>query len=188
MKPGFTLSWRGCWPGVVLLLLSLTTSSATFAQDEADISLRVRAAFLFNFARFTSWPEAGQATTDGRMVYCVVGSSGLSRALRAATEDKQVSSQPIEVRMPEHPSQSGACDVVYLNEASTPWLASLRTTPALVVGEGVGFARDHGMVGFFVRDGRLRFAIHLQRVDEAGLQISSRLLGLATLVGEGAAP
>lgn len=188
MKSGVTPGWRGCWPAVILLLLSMTTPSAALAQDEVDISLRVRAAFLFNFARFTSWPEVDQATMDGRLIYCVVGSSGLTRALRVATEGKQVSTQPIEVRAPERPTDLAACDVVYLNETSSPWLEGLRGTPKLLVGEGTDFARAHGMVGFFVRDGRLRFAIHLRRVDEAGLQMSSRLLGLATLVGEGRSP
>ena len=173
------------WVGVAILLFGLLSAPAPALADEGpDLSARVRAAFLFNFARFTAWPSEGGAASDGRMTYCVINDPRVAAALRTATADKQVSGQAVRVLEPTKPEAMTVCDVVYLRETPPQWLTVPQSQATLVVGEGDDFARDHGMIGFFVNDGRLRFAINTARVRGAGLQISSRLLKLARLVGE----
>lgn len=180
-----TAGRRGCWFGLAVLICSLIAPSAAAADASTDLSARVRAAFLFNFARFAEWPQAQGATTDGRLNYCVANAPDLARALRAATENKQVAGQAVAVLEPAGPQALAVCDVVYMADAVPAWLEAVRSRPVLVVGEGHDFARDHGMIGFFMLEGRLRFAINPSRVEDSGLKMSSRLLKLAHLVGEG---
>jgi len=185
MKEHPTANRRGYWVGVAVLICGLVAPSTVAADASTDLSARVRAAFLFNFARFTEWPPSDGAASDGRIRYCLANAPDLAQALRAAVENKQVAGQPVEVLEPTGPAELATCDVVYVADGASSWMEALRSSPVLVVGEGQDFARDHGMVGFFVMDGRLRFAINPARARDSGLRMSSRLLKLANLVGEG---
>ena len=61
----------------------------------------------------------------------------------------------------------------------------MKGAPVLTVGDGDGFARGGGMIGLFVEDGRMRFAINPNAAQRAGLRLSSQLLKLARIVKEG---
>jgi len=50
------------------------------------------------------------------------------------------------------------------------------------VGERDGFARRGGVIGLVVEDNLARFEVNLQAAQRSGLQISSKLLGLARMV------
>ncbi len=52
----------------------------------------------------------------------------------------------------------------------------------LTVGEGEGFVRDGGMIGFVVENRRVRFDINQTAAEQAALKLSSRLLSVARAV------
>jgi hypothetical protein len=69
--------------------------------------------------------------------------------------------------------------------AATPavlesWLAALATEPTLTVGDTESFVDAGGMIGFVILDETVRFEINLPAVRIGRLQLSSRLLSLAT--------
>jgi hypothetical protein len=61
-------------------------------------------------------------------------------------------------------------------------LDQLRGRPILTVSDADGFAEAGGMIGLFIEDSRVRFAINLGAAESAHLTISSRLLNLARIV------
>jgi hypothetical protein len=81
------------------------------------------------------------------------------------------------------------CHVLYIADTDpariTATLDELRNAPILTVGDGDQFARGGGMIGLFIEDGRMRFAINTDAAQRAGLRFSSRLLSLARIVKEG---
>jgi hypothetical protein len=76
------------------------------------------------------------------------------------------------------------CQVAYLGRGADRRrvLPAWRGRPVLVVGDGDGFAADGGTVGFVIVDGTVRFEVNLAAARADGLQISSRVLALATRV------
>ena len=52
----------------------------------------------------------------------------------------------------------------------------------LTVSDGKGFAQTGGIIELFIEDGRMRFAINLDAMEQTGVRLSSRLLGLAKVV------
>jgi hypothetical protein len=64
-------------------------------------------------------------------------------------------------------------------------LDAARAHAALAVGESEGFARNGGVINFFVEDKRLRFEINTDAASRARLKVSSRLLRLAVLIQSG---
>ena len=61
-------------------------------------------------------------------------------------------------------------------------LIGIRKQPVLTVSDGNGFAAAGGIIELYVDKGRMRFAINLDAVEQSGLNLSSRLLGLARIV------
>jgi hypothetical protein len=58
----------------------------------------------------------------------------------------------------------------------------MRGMPVLTVGETSNFLSDGGMIRFHLDEGRIRFDINLAAAESSHLQISSRLLLLASSV------
>ncbi|RZA15560.1 MAG: YfiR family protein, partial [Proteobacteria bacterium] len=51
--------------------------------------------------------------------------------------------------------------------------------PLLIVTEAEGALDQGSMINFRVVDGRVRFEVALDTLEEAGLKVSSRMLGVA---------
>jgi len=59
--------------------------------------------------------------------------------------------------------------------------------PILTVGETPGFAERGGVIRFTLEDNRVRFEVNVDAAHQADLNISSRLLTLAKIIGQAAA-
>jgi hypothetical protein len=139
----------------------------------------MKAAYIFNFALFTTWPEGG---ARGPLVVCAQPDGPLWPSLHAL-EGRPVNGRPWNVTDLSH-AKAAHCDIVVLARS-----AQQPAPPAagvLVVRDGV--VRDRDMR---VRDGRgaaitlveddehIRFDIDTQEAARCGLRFSSRLLRLA---------
>lgn len=145
----------------------------------------VKAAFVFNFARFTEWPSLAPG---GRLEACVFGDDSLAAALAATTRGQQIAGRAIEVSQPPGTAAWAACHLLFVADGRArefvQALPAIRTQPVLTISDGNDFARLGGIIELFLEDGRMRFAINTTAADRAGLRLSSRLLGLATIIRE----
>jgi len=80
------------------------------------------------------------------------------------------------------------CEVVFIGAGSKEQvektLAGLRDKPVLTIGEKPGFAKNGGVIEFFIAQNKVRFIINQKAAKRAQLSISSKLLRLAVLLGE----
>jgi hypothetical protein len=60
-----------------------------------------------------------------------------------------------------------------------PYLAKLKETPVLTVGDTEEFVEQGGTIAFCLEGTNLRFAVNLDALQRSGLNISSNLLVLA---------
>jgi hypothetical protein len=143
----------------------------------------LKAAFLVNFGRFVEWP-AGAAKT-GPLVICVFGDDAIAGALDDTVKGHTIGGRDVVVSRVTAESLRG-CHVLYLTgldpKRSQQIVAGLMSTPVLTVSDRDEFAQSGGIVGLFVEEGKMRFAINVEAAQRAGLHISSRLLSLAKIV------
>src|SRR5206468_3245457 len=141
-----------------------------------------------NFAKFVTWPPDTGRAADAPFVIGVAGDDAFARALEQAVKNKSVDGHPFEVRRAQRPDDLARCQVAYLASTDTDRLdAFIRTIgggPVLTIGQSPEFARRGGIINFFMRDNQMRFEINPEAASRAGLQISSKLLQLATIVGK----
>jgi hypothetical protein len=170
-----------------LLLAALVLSGwPAQARAQSDLEHKVKAAFLFNFLKFVTWPPERAPAEGKAYVLCVVGDGGFTRTLEQTVQGKTVSGHPVEVRDLPGGAPLRACHLVYLAPGLGPPAAEL----ALVQAAGGGILTVHeaevalpsGVMRFFLDQQRIRFEINTAAAEREKLHVSSRLMEVAERV------
>lgn len=160
-------------------LLALLRPGAPAAQEVTGPALR--AAFLFNFVKFTTWPA--DALPDGApLQMCVMNAPAIGNALVQAVQGRTVAGHAIRVAEPDDVSALRACHVLFVSgtrAAAFKAVAAVRDAPVLTVSDLPAFTTDGGIAQFHVQQGQLRFVFALEAIRAARLQVSSKLLALS---------
>jgi hypothetical protein len=145
----------------------------------------VKAAYIYNFAKFVEWPAAAFATPQAPLVLCVAAKDGLGGAL-AGIDGKPVQGRALQVRRAVKPDEFKSCHLLFVPDseaAATPeLLRKVGRLPVLTIGEREGFAAGGGGIGFVPGEERVKFEINPDAASRASLSISSQLMRLATIV------
>lgn len=145
----------------------------------------VKAAYLYNFAKYVEWPPGAFADPDAPLLICIAGDNPFGDAL-ASLSGKTVESHPVEVRHLPAATGLDRCHIVFMSRAEQgrfrTVLDKLTRLPILTVSDISNFARVGGMIGLVEADQRIRFDINLLAARQANLKLSSQLLKLATIV------
>ena len=175
--------WRYLPARIVLTLAVLATLPAVPVRgDEADQAPRqeeVKAAYLFKFFSFVEWPDEA---TNGDYRLGVLGDSPILPVLEKLA-GREVRGRRLVVHHFRRLDELEYCHILFVAPSAPGGLDRLLDrlagVPTLTVGEQASFAEQGGMVGFFLEEKRVRFAINLDVSRDAGLSISSNLLRLA---------
>jgi hypothetical protein len=171
----------------LVLLVSGVPQSAR-AQSTPD-EYQVKAAFLFHFAQFLDWPADALNAENPSLSLCIFDDEPRRQELQSTIEGKPIGVRVFHVRLLSQPQEIQGCNILFLSRdearRQSPILKSLRGMSVLTVGETSNFLSDGGMIRFHLDDGKIRFDINLAAAKSSHLQISSRLLLLATSVTRG---
>ncbi len=177
-----------CIGRALLMLVPWLIALDARAVEGTASEVSLKSAFLFKFTNFSEWPAEAMGAPGAPIWLCVIGRDGLADVLEEAVRGRTSRERPVLVRRVEGAGATAGCHVLFIGwtEPSKvdPLLATLVNQPVLTVGDEQGFARRGGMINLIERDGRLRFEINRSAVERAGLQLSSQILKLATLVDE----
>jgi len=158
-------------------------------QSVAEIEQQVKAGYLYNFAKFVEWPGETEARNGAPIIFGVVGKGPFASLLEKTVDGKTINGRPLVVRRLAENQPLNSCHILFVSSTvkkrPEAILQTLEGTSVLTVGEAEGFAHRGGMVNFTMEQNRVHFEVNLAAVQRAGLKLSSRLLTLATLVGNG---
>lgn len=170
--------WRRGARGLAFLVALV--SSHAFPQGLAEY--QVKAAFLFNFARYTDWPSPAASGHDAPFSVCIIGRDPFGDEL-AVLEGKIVHDRPLRVRRGVALDQLQGCQLLWVSESEERRLAAILRAaapyPVMTVSDIEGFVEAGGMIGLMVIDERVRFDVNLASVRQANLHVSSQVLKLA---------
>ena len=152
------------------------------ADEAQGTEYRIKTAFLYNFSRFTVWPEE---TLLGRSEFslCTLGST-LFREQLDTLVGKPVHNKAIVVKRFERPEDALDCQLVFIGELDdlTEALWALKGQPVLTVSNTEAFTENGGIIQFKLVDNKIRFKINVDAAKSSRLAISSKLLSLAISV------
>lgn len=154
---------------------------ATVPAQAQDRHGEVKAAFLYNLAKFVQWPPS--ADRSDPLVVGVIGNDFFSNVLDRLVSGKSVQGRPIVVRRLRKGDDLGECRIVFVGALEARHTADIllrvQAAGVLTVGEAPDFLRDGGHVRFYVENNDVRIQINVAGANQAGLKISSQLLTLA---------
>jgi len=162
---------------------SLCVASSTGRKASED---RVKAAFIYNFARYVTWPDPDGGPDDDALTVGILGDDSFAAALDKAAAGKVVKGQRIVVSRLRSLDDVAGCQMLFLAASKSHCLedvlAKASDSHVLVVGDAKGLAQRGAAINFFVQRKRVRFEINRKAAKRAGLKISARLLRVARVV------
>ncbi len=172
----------------ILLLLSLVLicKATAYAEDQTS-EYKVKAVYLYNFTKFVSWPDTTPPGNTQTINICVLGKNPFGSLLEPIThmktQDRTITVENIEdLRALEKKN----CQILFISAseqgAAAELLRKTAKMPILTVSDIADFAHHDGIIGFVVKEGKVRLEINIRAARQVGLTISAKLLEIATVI------
>ena len=166
-----------------LLSLCFSGSLSSTVQAQSSGEYQVKAAFLYNFAKFVDWPGDSFGNSNAPLVIGVIGDDPFGGALDQAINGKTINGRTLVVRRLRWGQDLRSCHILFISSSERQRLPqiiqSLRGASVLTVGDMGQFNQQGGIINFILEANKVRFEINSRAADQARLKISSKLLSLA---------
>jgi hypothetical protein len=170
-------------PFLCLSLILPLAVGAGRAQEAQPSEYQLKAAFLFNFAKFVEWPPRAFTDATSPIVIGILGETRLNADLQRTIRDKTVNNRALAIKEFRSPADATNCHILFISTAEKKRLPEilegLRGVSVLTVGEMDRFTESGGMINFVQESSKIRFQINDGAARSVGLKISSKLLSLA---------
>lgn len=180
MKKISTRLWISFW-------LILITIPVIASQNHSEDEHLFKAIFIYNFAKFTDWPEAVWKEHNAPLVLCTTGKDELVDGLNWLG-GKVVSGHIVHILSLKNTVDSKSCHVLYIALSEQGHykdiLKSMEGRSVLTISKIPHFAGSGGIVELYRKDARTLFIIDLGLARKVGLMLSASLLNMAVVVGE----
>jgi hypothetical protein len=138
---------RWCAIGLLGLVLPLASANG-LGQEAGPTEYQVKAAFLFNFAKFVDWPEAALPKPNSPLLIGVLGENPFQDQLEKTIGNKKVDEHPLVARQYRSMAEATNCHILFISSSEKARLPqimkSLEGTSVLTVGE---MDRFNGLAG-----------------------------------------
>jgi len=175
---------------ILSLILLLGATLEMYAQATVPGAgfdeYQVKAAFLYNFAKFVEWPPGTFASPSDPIGICIAGGNPFGSMLETMVQGKKMGERVFAVRRMADTQEAKGCQILFIG--STEWkrvrslIEALKGAAVLTVGETDEFTAAGGMIAFQLAGPRVRIQIDLETAEHSRLKISSKLLSLAQIV------
>jgi hypothetical protein len=171
----------------LFLIICLVQREDGFAAERsAPLSgeYQVKAAFVYNFIKFVTWPS-GEASTGGAVRLCILGDLP-DAAPFFDLNGQEIMGKRLHIVQLREPQEAPTCQILFLSSSLSRRLPEnlelVRGSPVLTVGDTDGYAQRGVMINMYIENKRVRFEINAETAGQAGLRISTKLLSLAGTV------
>jgi len=167
--------------------LALVATLLLAGPGQAQVAeYQVKAAFLYDFAKFVEWPPHAFRSAKDPIAICVLGKNPVENALDEVVAGKAVEGRTFLVRQIAEINPGCNCQILFVSSSERKrfrtMAASIKGLGILTVGEAQDFAAEGGVINFKLEEGRIRLEINLDAAEQSQLRISSKLLSLAQIV------
>ena len=152
----------------------------------APIESNIKAVFLFNFAKYVTWPEVTDGEHSPAGIRICTADDAFFKVLEAAVQGEDVDGKPLVPVVLEGLDDAKHCQILYVGDSQSAdgkaWLAAVRGAQVLTVGDDA--LTDDTIIAFVRDNNRIRFDINRGSADRRNLNVSAKLLRLARQVRE----
>lgn len=169
---------------VIVMATWCALASAAGAQTPSEHL--IKAAFLYNFAKFVEWPAKAFPSAKTPLTICILGEDPFGSDLDETIDGETVNERKLVAKRVKRVQDGEPCHVLFISssekERLPEVLGAVKRSSMLTVGETERFAKLGGIINFTLEENKVRFEINVDAADRAGLKISSKLLKLARVI------
>ena len=166
-----------------LIFTAIIGLSLNSLAQQQPSEYEVKAAFLFNFAKFIDWPPEVFADTNSPIVVGVLGKNVFGNNLEKIINDRKVNNRSFQFRKYTSVTEVTNCQILFISSSEkndfAKIMSALHNASILTVSETDGFIQAGGMINFVLQDNKIRFEISDEAAKKGRLRVSSKLLSLA---------
>jgi hypothetical protein len=197
-----TSFWRGqllaCCRWLLVFLVATTFTlvntdtlvAQTVQQTMINREHQIKAAYLYNFARYIQWPEGTFKSKKAPFVIGIIGSDPITKDLQKIAKTRKVEEHPIEIKQFNTAKEVTPCQILFFSPSLDPYvqekvLKKMAGQNVLLVGQTSNFLEIGGVIGFVVNannDNKVRLVIDLKAVQRQKLKASAKLLRVAKVI------
>jgi hypothetical protein len=176
--------WLPCWLArAVCVACFFAGLSSSQAADSVSKEYKIKAAYLYNFAKFVEWPADSFTNSQEPLVIGVFGQNPFGEELKAIAKDHKINGRDIVIKPVATLAEAGGVHLMFFgvteDDQVAGMLAALKNSSVLTVGESEKFFAAGGMITFVREADKVRFEINAPAAEQHGVKISAQLLKLA---------
>ncbi len=145
----------------------------------------LKAPFLYNFAKFTTWPTEAFSGPQKPFRLCILGEDPFGAAMESI-EGKSIKQRPLAVFRIAQVSDAERCHILFVSTSEEERLRAilddLHERPILTISDMPNFAWAGGIINLKTVEDQIRFDINVDAANAADLRLSSKLLRLGNIV------
>lgn len=167
----------------IWLLFAFLPFQAAIGASEYEL----KAAFIHSLTNFITWPSKSFSSEELPFLICVLGTDYFGDALDTITNGQKVAGHTIQIAKLTNEAEAKNCHLIFISNSEqskmSKILNNLKNNPALTVGDTDDFIDQGGMVMFInTPEGKIKLGIQPDRLTEAQLKASSKLLQIAKII------
>ena len=168
---------------VIVIVMSL--QGVANSEELAAPEYNVKAAFLYNFAKFITWPHDAFANSEALFTICVLGDNPFGSALKSI-EKKNVRERKITVKLCKSAELAKKCHILFISSSEKNKISEivsvLQGLPVLTVSDIDKSIHSGVMIELFKVRENIKFSVNLKAAVNSHIEISSKLLHLAQTI------
>jgi len=176
--------------GLLIAALLLVPVPAAAQNPEGPAESDLKAALIFSFAKFVTWPEGTFESSISPIVIGVYGGDPIRLALEEVVRGREIDGRPLVIKPFVNSDNLNEYNILFIHKGWNTNRESLREmtghSPILTVSDVDQFVHEGGMVSVTIENERPKIEINIETVHQARLRISSKLLRLAHVIGNAA--
>ena len=158
------------------------------AAAQAPLDFEVKAAYIYRFLDYVTWPAQSFRTADDPIVIGALQNNEVAAELARIARERTVQGRRLQVTTVKDEREPGV-HALYVPRVDAARAAraldAARQRPILVVTDHPEGLERGGVINFVPAGGRIQFEVSLEAAARTGLEISSRLLAVAIRVKKG---
>jgi len=171
------------------LLMPTAHVNASNTLEKVATEYQIKAAYLYNFARYIKWPANAFESDDAPFVFCVLGKELFIDELQTLGTQHTINNRSLEVNYPTELTDVESCHILFVAESAQnkimEWLDYLyiHHKPILTVSDIPEFVESGGMIMFYINPSdQVRIALDLETLAEVNLSVSHDLFDVSNKV------
>jgi hypothetical protein len=169
----------------ILIIFSICLYNNIYSQVYTEYE--VKAAYIFNFAKFIQWSDDSFSSDDSYFVIGIYGENPFGKVLDRTLKGRSIHNRKWLIKYYDNPEKIDSCHILYVSDVSKTEclniIKSIKEKPILTIGNNIDeFCELGGIINFTKQYSKYRFEINNNAAIRVKLSISSKLLSLAKIV------